>query len=96
MAQTRNQKTWLVVLGLALAACVSAPLTACEDDGVTADCPAMPILSFGGDGTPGEPIGKTEWDNPELPGGGGAMNRWRYAAVKQGCATELAGGASGK
>lgn len=78
-------------LAVFVACMCGAALGAC-DDGVTPDCPAMPIVHP----ETGEPIGPTAWSDPSL-GPGGASNRWREAAAAVGCATlpQAPGGAAG-
>lgn len=89
MPKPRSQRKLLVYLGLAMAASAATIALGCDDDGVTADCPAMPIVDENG-----QPVGQTKWNDPKL-GPGGALNRWQVAAEKEGCATlpEMGGSA---
>lgn len=66
------------------------------NEGVTPDCPAMPVL----DPELEEPDGPSRWTDPAL-GPGGALNRWNHEAARLGCATlpgavtDSPGGAAG-
>lgn len=60
------------------------------DDGVTPDCPAMPVI----DPATGELIGASRFEDGGA-GQGGALNRWQIAAAAKGCAT-LPGGVGGQ